>query len=60
MGHGQDNTPSRRRGAGNVGLSNSLHARALSLQGLMLRLSRDGVKLLLVTMASLWRPDEQK
>lgn len=60
MGYGQDNTPSCGRGAGNVGLSNSLHAGAFSLQSLMIRLSCDGVELLFVTMASLWRPDEQK
>lgn len=60
MCYRQNNTSSCGRGAGNVGLSNGLHARAFRLQSLMLRLSCDGVKLLFVTMASLWRPDEQE
>lgn len=60
MCYRQNNTSSCGRGAGNVGLSNGLHARAFCLQGLMLRLSRDGVKLLFVTMPSLWRPDEKE
>lgn len=59
MGYGQDNTPSSGRSAGDVGLSNSLHARAFSLHGLMLSLGCDGVKLLFIAMASLWRPEEQ-
>lgn len=60
MRYRQNNTPSSGRGAGNVGLSNSLHARAFSLQGLVFRLSCDGVKLLFITMSSLWWPEEKK
>lgn len=60
MCYRQNNTSSCGRGAGNVGLRNGVHARAFRLQGLMLRLSRDAVKLLFVTMASLWRPDEKE